>query len=96
MIAFTETSAGSNYNLIVSGISESLPVNEFGIYFSYISYTFTLRDNQKNEVIYSKVLNRVKGAGLSESLSLNKAILNGTTIFKKDLLKELISVIEEL
>jgi len=95
-IAFTEKSFGSNYNLVVSGISESLPANEYGIYFSYISYTFTLRDNQKNEVIYSKVLNRVKGAGLSESLALNKAIINGTTKFKKVLLKEIISVIEEL
>ncbi len=95
-IAFTEKSNGSNYNLIVSGISESLPANEYGIYFSYMSYTFTLRDNQKNEVIYSKVLNRVKGAGLSKSLSLNKAILNGATKFKNELLKELISVIEEM
>ena len=95
-IAFTDNSARSNFSLEVKGISESLPANEYGIYFSYISYTFTLKDNQKNEVIFSNVMNRVKGAGLSESLALNKAIMNGTTKFKKELLKELTSVIEKL
>ena len=95
-IAFTDNPAGSNFSLDVKGISESLPANEFGIYFSYISYTFTLKDNQTNEVIYSSVMNRVKGAGLSESLALNKAIINGTTKFKTELLKELTSVIEKL
>ncbi len=95
-IAFSDETDNSDFALTVQVFTEAVPPNDFGISISYANYTFTMKDNHTGEVIYSKVLEKVKGAGLDENASRRKALMKGAAIFKEDIAAEIIALLDKI
>jgi len=88
-VVFTDKSEKSNYIIRIHGFTESASPNDFGFFFSFANFTFTIEDHKTGEVIYSKVLQRIKGAGMDENSANKKAILNGINKFKTEVIDEI-------
>ena len=95
-VAFSDDINKSNFTLSVKVFTEPSPPNQFGILITYANYTFTMRDNKSGDVIYSKVLERVKGAGLDESSSRKKALMKGVNTFKTEIAAEIIALLDKI
>ena len=95
-VAFSDDINKSNFTLSVKVFTEPSPPNQFGISITYANYTFTMRDNKSGDVIYSKVLERVKGAGLDESSSRKKALMKGVNTFKTEIAAEIIALLDKI
>jgi len=95
-VAFSDDRNKSNFTLSVQVFTEPSPPNQFGISITYANYTFTMKDNKSGDVIYSKVLERVKGAGLDENSSRKKALMKGVNTFKTEIAAEIIALLDKI
>ncbi|MCH7619427.1 MAG: LPP20 family lipoprotein [Candidatus Marinimicrobia bacterium] len=95
-VAFSDDVDKSNFTLSVQVFTEPSPPNQFGISITYANYTFTMKDNKSGDVIYSKVLEKVKGAGLDEKSSRKKALMKGVNIFKTEIAAEIIALLDKI